>query len=61
MNVDIGSLDVDKEVMIPAKRFWTEISGKNKKNNGNSIELVEDDVDGSMSEDQILNDFKESC
>ena len=59
LNVDVESLDVDKEVMIPAKKFWIGISGKNKKNNGNSIEIVEDNVDGSMSEDQILNDFKE--
>ena len=45
--------------MIPAKKFWIEISEKNKKKSGNQIESVEDDVDESMSEDQILNDFKE--
>lgn len=59
LNVDIEALNVEKEVMIPAKKFWIEISEKNKKKNGNQIESVEDDVDESMSEDQILNDFKE--
>lgn len=59
LNVDIEALNVEKEVMIPAKKFWIEISEKNKKKSGNRIESVEDDVDGSMSEDQILNDFKE--
>lgn len=59
LNVDIEALNVEKEVMIPAKKFWIEISEKNKKKSGNQIESVEDDVDESMSEDQILNDFKE--
>lgn len=60
LNVDVASLDVDKEIMIPAKSFWNELSEKNKKNNIHSQEEVENsDVDESMSEDQILNDFKE--
>lgn len=59
LNVDIEALNVEKEVMIPAKKFWIEISEKNKKKNGNQIESVEDDIDEAMSEDQILNDFKE--
>lgn len=44
--------------MIPAKKFWNELSKKNKKNEENKA--IENDVDESMSEDRILNDFKES-
>ena len=58
LNVDIDSLDVKKEIMIPAKKFWNELSKKNKKNEENKE--IENDVDESMSEDRILNDFKES-
>lgn len=58
LNVDIDSLDVKKEIMIPAKKFWNESSKKNKKNEENKA--IENDVDESMSEDRILNDFKES-
>ena len=58
LNVDIDSLDVKKEIMIPAKEFWNELSRKNKKNKENKV--IENDVDESMSEDRILNDFKES-
>lgn len=60
LNVDVEALDVDKEIIIPAKSFWNELSEKNKKNNSHSQEVVENsEVDESMSEDQILNDFKE--
>ncbi|QUN14160.1 Mrr restriction system protein [Clostridium sp. C1] len=55
LNVDIDSLDVKKEIMIPAKKFWNELSKKNEEN-----KAIENDVDESMSEDRILNDFKES-
>ena len=58
LNVDIDSLDIKKEIMIPAKKFWNELSKKNKKNEENKA--IENDVDESMSEDRILNDFKES-
>lgn len=58
LNVDIDSLDVNKEIMIPAKKFWNELSKKNKKNEENKT--IENDVDESMSEDRILNDFKEN-
>ena len=58
LNVDIDSLDVKKEIMIPAKKFWNVLSKKNKKNEENKT--IENDVDESMSEDRILNDFKES-
>ena len=55
LKVDIDSLDVKKEIMIPAKKFWNELSKKNEEN-----KAIENDVDESMSEDRILNDFKES-
>lgn len=54
LNANVDSLDVEKEIMIPSKKFWNELSEKNK-NQHNS----ETSVDESMSEDQILNDFKE--
>ena len=59
LNLDIEKLDVDNDIMIPAKNFWNELSQKNKKENENHIEDVEKDVDESMTEDQIHNDFKE--
>lgn len=60
LNIVVECLDVEKEIMIPSKKFWNELSEKNKKEHCNQKELVENtDVDESMSEDQILNDFKE--
>lgn len=59
LNVDINSLDVENEIMIPAKIFWNELREKNKKENDNHNDIIEDNVDESMSEDQIQNDFKE--
>ena len=44
--------------MIPTKKIWNELSKKNKKNEENKA--LENDVDESMSDDRILNDFKES-
>ena len=60
LNVDVEALDVDREIVIPAKRFWNELSENNKKSEVHSREEDENsNVDESMSEDQILNDFKE--
>ena len=59
LNVDIDSLNVEKEIMIPSKKFWNELSQKNKKNQNVHNETEDSNVDESMSEDQILNDFKE--
>lgn len=59
LNVDVESLDVDKEIMIPSKKFWNELSKKNKDKQGSHSGTEESNVDESMSEDQILNDFKE--
>ena len=58
-NVDVEALDVDKEIIIPARKFWNELSQKKKKGHDNHNETEHADVDESMSEDQILNDFKE--
>lgn len=60
LNLDIDLLDVKKDIMIPSKKFWNELSQKNKMDNGNSNETMDNDVDESMSEDRILNDFKEN-
>lgn len=59
LNVDIDSLNVEKEIMIPSKKFWNELSQKNKKSQNVHSETEDSNVDESMSEDQILNDFKE--
>ncbi len=59
LNVDVEKLDVDKEIMIPSKKFWKELSEKNKKEHNCSDETSEAEVDESMSQDQILIDFKE--
>ena len=62
LDIDIDSLDVEKEIMIPSKKFWNELSEKNKNKSNHSIDtnVAETNVDESMSEDQIKNDFKES-
>lgn len=44
--------------MIPTKKIWNELSKKNKNNEENKV--IENDVDESMSDDRILNDFKEN-
>lgn len=59
LDVDIDSLDVEKEIMIPSKKFWKALSEKNKKEHSNSNESTETEIDESMSQDQILNDFKQ--
>ena len=32
MNLDPSMLDVDKDIIIPAQKFWLDLSNKNKKN-----------------------------
>lgn len=59
LNIDVESLDVERDVMIPSKKFWNALKEKNKREHNHQREIVEDSVDESMSEDQILNDFKE--
>ena len=59
LEVDIDSLNVEKEIMIPSKKFWNELSEKNKNQHSNDTNNIETNVDESMSEDQIKNDFKE--
>lgn len=55
LNIDVETLDVESEIMTPVKKCWSDIS---KKKNQNKID--ENNIDESVSEDQILNDFKEN-
>ena len=59
LNVDIKTLNVKKEIMIPSKKIWNELSEKNKKEQKNNNGSENSDIDEEMSEDQILNNFKE--
>ncbi len=59
LNVDIKTLNVNKEIMIPSKKVWNELSEKNKKEQKNNNGSENNDIDEAMSEDQILNNFKE--
>ncbi len=45
--------------MISSKKFLNEFSEKNKKGYNNQNDTVKTDIDEFMSEDKILNDFKE--
>lgn len=58
LNVDIESLNVEN-IMIKSKEFWDKSSKKNKKGSNKINEIINTDIDSSISEDQILNDFKE--
>ncbi|WP_305118553.1 restriction endonuclease [Thomasclavelia cocleata] len=60
LEIDVDSLDVEKEIMIPSKKFWNELSEKNKTQHNIDTNVAETNVDESMSEDQIKNDFKEN-
>ena len=55
LNVDVVNLNTEEEIIKPAKVEVAQIS----KTNSNNQSLEDDIVDESMSEDQILNDFKE--
>ena len=58
LNVDIESLNVES-IMIKSKEFWDKSSKKNKKGSNKINETINTEIDSSISEDQILNDFKE--
>lgn len=58
LNVDIESLNVEN-IMIKSKEFWDKSSKKNKKGSNKINETINTEIDSSISEDQILNDFKE--
>ena len=58
LNVDIESLTVES-IMIKSKEFWDKSSKKNKKDSNKINETINTEIDSSISEDQILNDFKE--
>lgn len=58
LNVDIESLNVEN-IMIKSKEFWDKSSKKNKKVSNKINETINTEIDSSISEDQILNDFKE--
>lgn len=58
LNVDIESLNVEN-IMIKSKEFWDKSSKKNKKGSNKINETINIEFDSSISEDQILNDFKE--
>lgn len=58
LNVDIESLNVEN-IMIKSKEFWDKSSKKNKKGSNKINKTINIEFDSSISEDQILNDFKE--
>ena len=54
MNLDLSLLDVDKDIIIPAQKFWLELSNKNKKNKVNDYESSDD----GDSTDSYMEEFK---
>ena len=64
LDENVNSLDVDRTIMIPSKKFWNELREKNKSIRNQEMNIVEPNidetnVDESMTVDQIQNDFKE--
>ena len=56
LNLDINKLDVDKEIMEPAKVFWQEKSENNKKNKQSA--LSEENSEGSDATETVADDFE---
>ena len=56
LNADLSTLDVDKDIMIPAKKIWDQLNEKNKNKviNDNNNESSEEQ-DANNFEDQLLN------
>lgn len=54
MNLDLSMLDVDKDIIIPAQKFWLDLSNKNKKNKVNDYESSDD----GDSTDSYMEEFK---
>ena len=54
--LDIESLDVQKDIIEPSKKHWTELSKNNKKNKVVDIGASEEDP---QAEEKIKDDFKE--
>ena len=57
LNLDVEKLDVDKEIIQPAKDKWKEISKSNKAKN-QKAKVVENEEE-SVEEDKIVDDFKD--
>ena len=56
LNLDLNTLDVQKEIIEPSKKFWEELSKKNKKT---KEDAVADPEDETQKEEIIKNDLKE--
>ena len=54
--LDIESLDVQKDIIEPSKKHWTELSKNNKKNKVVDIGASEEEP---QAEEKIKDDFKE--
>lgn len=58
--LDVDSLDVQKDIIEPSKKYWVELSDANKKNN--KKDKAADDTDNeedSQEEEKIKDDFKD--
>ena len=55
--LDVDSLDVQKDIIEPSKKFWAELSDANKKNNKKD-KVADDNEEESQAEEKIKDDFK---
>ena len=56
MEVDVDTLDVQKEIIETSKKHWEELSKNNKKN---KVIDINDNEEETPPEEKIKDDFKE--
>lgn len=56
MNLDISTLDVDRDIIHPSQKFWQELSNKNKKS---KVETEYESSDDGDSTESYMDEFKE--
>lgn len=56
MNLDLSTLDVDRDIIKPSQKFWQELSNKNKKN---KVETEYESSDDGDSTESYMDEFKE--
>lgn len=56
MNLDLSTLDVDRDIIQPSQKFWQELSNKNKKS---KVETEYESSDDGDSTESYMDEFKE--
>lgn len=56
MNLDLSTLNVDRDIIQPSQKFWLELSNKNKKS---KVEVEYESSDDGDSTESYMDEFKE--